>query len=117
MGKLISTMVKHSVRVLCKWVVIRSSVFIRGAPEAAPTPGALVNIMAMKHPMAKPEKLSLFFFFFESLYLVVTTDLIWGLLSLFLSSLHCFLKCLWVGILGSHRAESSSSLLSGLKQI
>ena len=23
MGKLISTMVKHSVRVLCKWVVIR----------------------------------------------------------------------------------------------
>lgn len=57
MGKLISTMVKHSVRVLCKWVVIRSSLFIRGAPEAAATPGALVNI-AMKHPMAKPENLS-----------------------------------------------------------
>ena len=88
--KLISAMVKHLARVLCKWLVIRSSPALylsKGLQRLPrPAPGGLVNIVGMKHPMAKPENLSFFFFFFESLYFVVTTNLIWGLLSLFLSS-------------------------------
>ena len=64
--KLISTTVKHLARVLCKWLVIRSSPALYSSKGLQrlprPAPGGLVNIVGMKHPMAKPENLSLFFF-------------------------------------------------------
>lgn len=106
-GKLISMMVKHLVSVLCKWLVIKSNASIYLSKELkrkGPAPRASVNPMDMKlwsstQPVSSDgQRQKTFFFFFQSCYLMVTTYLLWGFISLFLSHLHCFLKLPRVGI-------------------
>ena len=124
-GKLISMMVKHLVSVLCKWLVIKSNASIYLSKELkrkGPAPRASVNTMGMKlwsstQPVPSDGQRQTTFVFFSvtilngdhlpSLGLYFFVPFPFALLS----------KTSMGGHSVSHRADSSSPLPSGLKQI
>lgn len=126
-GKLISMMVKHLVSVLCKWLVIKSNASIYLSKELkrkGPAPRASVNPMDMKlwsstQPVSSDgQRQKTFFFFFFSVMLLNGDHLpSLGLYFFVPFPFALFSKTSTGGHSVSHRADSSSPLLSGLKQI